>query len=386
MRVLQIAESINPLQMPVAHELAQRLGQDQFRYCQFERSDCQSVRERVRMGWTCKASEPWILRPHESGADFAQMRQWWQDADVILCDNRTPRMLRSRLARNKFLFYQSERWWKPPIGRCRLLSPPYLAMAVTFRWLARSPWFHYLAIGRYAAEDMQRWVPLPGRSWLWGYFTAAPAIWPTPLPRGAEWRILNAGRMLAWKDVGTLIRAFAKVQQCRPEARLSIIGEGPTQAELRRLVGSLKLSGVAKLLPFQPQAEVWRHMRESHVYVLPSTGYEGWGAVLNEAMAQGCAIISSHATGAARTMLQHGENGMLFAPGDWQRLSELLVQLMDHDQLRLRLARAGQDTVAQLWSPGVAAERLLAVWDALLSRRAPPVCGRGPMTALGVQG
>jgi glycosyltransferase involved in cell wall biosynthesis len=368
--------------MPVAGELAARLGPDNYRYCLISPSDNRNVRKRTRMGWSCEADEPWILRAGDQTASRREMRQWWRDADIAMCSSRSPLFLRARLKRNKLLFYYSERWWKPPIGMRRLFHPRFLAMALAFRALASSPQFHYLAIGRFAAEDMLRWVSLPGRCWLWGYFTDVPPVWPPPAAPGAEWRILNAGRMLPWKEVGTLIRAFDRVRQCRPNTRLTVIGEGPKRKALERMSGALGPRAEIELLPFQPQAEVWRRMRTSHVYVLPSNGYEGWGAVLNEAMAQGCVVISSDATGGGRTMLRHGENGFLFPPGDWLRLSELLIQLHDDDALRQRLAHAGQDTVRRTWSPGVVADRLLTVCEALLAGRPVPTFGDGPMSAV----
>ena len=123
-------------------------------------------------------------------------------------------------------------------------------------------------------------------------------------------------------------------------------------------------------------------MRAAHVYVLPSSGYEGWGAVLNGAMSEGCAVVASEAAGSAKTMILHGENGLLFRAGDWRQLGCLLCQLSADEALRLRLAEAGQKTIAECWSPQVAADRFLAVSEALLSNSSPPTYANGPMAPL----
>jgi glycosyltransferase involved in cell wall biosynthesis len=121
-------------------------------------------------------------------------------------------------------------------------------------------------------------------------------------------------------------------------------------------------------------------MREHHVYVLPSTGGEGWGMVINEAMGEGCAFVGSDSAGASRTMVRNGENGLLFPQGDVRRLAELLCELSTNHSLRLRLASEGQSTIVTRWSPAIAASRLASVCDSLLSGRKPELFDCGPMS------
>jgi glycosyltransferase involved in cell wall biosynthesis len=62
-------------------------------------------------------------------------------------------------------------------------------------------------------------------------------------------------------------------------------------------------------------------MREHDVYVLSSNGYEGWGAVVSEALEEGMAVIGTHEAGSSATILPESN---LFHAGDWRRLKELL--------------------------------------------------------------
>lgn len=126
--------------------------------------------------------------------------------------------------------------------------------------------------------------------------------------------------------------------------------------------------------------EVWQWMAGSHVYVFPSNGREGWGAVVNEAMSQGCVAVANDASGSAKTIIRDGVNGFLFNTGDWRKLGEILIRLNEDESLRLRMARAGQNTIRGCWSPKVAAERFLAVSEALLSQKLTPTYNDGPMS------
>ena len=140
--------------------------------------------------------------------------------------------------------YTSERWFKPPIGRLRLLHPRYADMARRFtRLVTEGRAFHYLPIGTHAAEDMMRlsgdrapveFEPRPlGRIArhpkfrMWGYF-----VYPSVAdrqPATGKFSILWVGRMLKWKDVRTLIKAVTPL-----DVHLTIAGDGPELQKLCR--------------------------------------------------------------------------------------------------------------------------------------------------------
>lgn len=375
MRVLHVTNLVSPHQLPLARELAAVVGESNFRLA----ATLPMTVAMGKRGWRNDETDSWILRAGENDAHRAEFAQWWDDADVVLSGNLNVAGFAQRMRRKELTFYTSERWWKPPLGMARLLHPRYAFMACQFSRLAQSPCFHYLPMGGYAVRDMRRIAAFQGRTWDWGYFTAVPDPLPNCLACDGTLRILWAGRMLAWKRVETLVGAFALLLNQKTKAHLTLIGDGPCRRELERL--TLKL-GIADNVEFHASmlaVQVREQMRKAHVYVLPSNAYEGWGAVLNEAMSEGCAVVASDGVGAAKTMLRHGENGLLFKPGDHRGLADLLVQLSDYEPLRIRLAKAGQKTISERWSPDVAAERFLAVADALLSKQAVPEYASGPM-------
>jgi len=93
--------------------------------------------------------------------------------------------------------------------------------------------------------------------------------------------------------------------------------------------------------------------------------------------------VASEAAGAAKAMIDHEKNGLLFTPGDFERLADLLMQLHHDKPLCHRLAAAGQRTITDSWCPRVAAERVLSVSEAILCRRPSPLYETGPMSLIG---
>ena len=378
-KVLHATNIVSHHQLPLARRIADLVGSENFRFVATQPPSG----ERRRLGWTQDDDAPWILRAGESSADRDVAQRWWDEADVVLCGERTLTQFRDRLHKGQLVFYMSERWWKPPIGMARLLHPRFLSMALAFRALASSPRFHFLAVGGFAASDMARWAPFPNRMWKWGYFSPEPGEDVMQDRDRNVFEILWAGRMLHWKRVDTLLRGFSIVAHEAPSAHLTLVGSGPREKSLRHLAARLGLRERVTFRPSVPAQEVRRFMQRAQVYVLPSTGQEGWGAVLNEAMSEGCAVVASQQTGAARSLLLDGENGWLFRAGDWQELGHILCSIRANPERRRAVAEAGRRTVIELWSSGTAASRFVAVCQALLVGSELPFYCSGPMSKAG---
>lgn len=375
-KLLHVNNVISPHQLPLACCLAELVGPDRFRYAALH----PPLPDRQAMGWDCEANQPWVLRAGQRQEDREEFRKWWREADVVVCGERLLDPIAERLRAGKLVFYTSERWWKPPLGMLRMLYPRFARMAVRFRRLAASPCLHLLAISRPAAVDMRRLALFPDRMWQWGYFTRPPDQGLPVKERRGGLRILYAGRMLWWKQIDTLIRAFHVLQQRVPAARLTLIGEGPCRPALEHLAQRLRLGQTARFLSSMPMEEVRGQMREANIFVLPSNSHEGWGAVVNEAMSEGCTVVASQAAGSANTMIRDGINGCTFRSGDRRQLGEILIRLALDPPWCRKMAAAGQHTMTECWSPGLAAERFLAVAGALLARQALPLFTEGPMT------
>ena len=184
------------------------------------------------------------------------------------------------------------------------------------------------------------------------------------------------------KRVDTLIKAFARLQQQYSDVSLTLIGDGAERIGLEKLAKDLLMTGSYEFLPSVSAPKVIELMQQHHVYVLPSNSYEGWGAVINEAMSAGCTVIASDVTGAAKTMIKHHHNGLLFQPGNWQMLSDHLILLAKNNSIRQQLALQGLATITDYWSPAVAAERFISVSEALMLKHDIPKFDNGPMTRL----
>lgn len=350
-------------------------GVDNFRYAATQPPTI----ERQRIGWRFDINEPWLLRVAEVNHDREEFCHWWDGADVVVCGVRAIAWMKNRLRKQMLVFHMSERWWKPPIRMARLIHPVFLVMALKFRHLSKSPWFHFLPIGKYAAKDIKWLAPLKKQSWQWAYFTEIPEPLPNVERERETFKVLWVGRMIKWKRVETLIKGFSLLIKKRNDAILTLVGDGPERRRLQALARQLLPQNSFQFISPMPENEIVPFMKQFHVYVLPSNGGEGWGAVVNEAMSAGCAVIGSTTAGASCTMIKHSGNGLLFRSGHWQELGSHLQLLSQDESLRIMLAMEGQKTIQNLWSPTTAANRLVTVCRDLLNGHAVSHFDSGPM-------
>lgn len=149
--------------------------------------------------------------------------------------------------------------------------------------------------------------------------------------------LLAVGRLATQKDFPTLLRAFARVQAVR-KVRLVILGEGQERLELEALARELSVASDVALPGFV--LNPFPYMMRASALVL-SSAWEGLPAVLIEAMACGCPVVSADCPSGPAEILDGGAYGPLVPVGDDAALAKAILSVLDMppDPERLR-ARA----------------------------------------------
>jgi glycosyltransferase involved in cell wall biosynthesis len=150
------------------------------------------------------------------------------------------------------------------------------------------------------------------------------AAGPEPEPyAGDEVRFLCVGRLIPIKGHVVLLRAFRRVLDELPEARLDLAGRGPLEHGLKDLARELGLGGSVRFLghvtPIQSAVE------QSFAVVVPSLG-EGFGMVALEAMERARPVIAA-AIGGLEDLVRQGETGLLVPAGEAEPLAQAMLEL-----------------------------------------------------------
>ena len=189
---------------------------------------------------------------------------------------------------------------------------------------------------------------------------------PRPPLSGAP-SVAFAGRLVREKGVEVLLRAFAKVAQQIPEARLVLCGDGPERFHIEERAGQLGLASRVAMLGFQPSEEVERIFRGAWAVAVPSIWEEPFGEVAIEAMANGVAVVSS-SSGGLREIVRDGQTGFLVPPGDVDALGDALLRILGNRDLAERLGRTGREVAMAEFSRTKMIGRFEQFYQSLCSR------------------
>lgn len=364
----------NHYQASVGTELVHLLGPERFSMALFQ----DITPERLLLGWTGKGKQEWVIGPAGSESEQRNIDQRCLDADVMIWGDCPYRILQMRVAAGKLSLVSAERMLKKPFHRLRMMNPRYALGLARYRATVHHPMVHSLSIGYYAPQDLRTIGIFDDRVWRWGYFTSVPTEAPEQRPK-RPLKVLWVGRMIDWKRVDTLIRAVGRICNLPWFGKCTIVGDGPERRKLLSLADSLKIdNSKIRFVPPVAAEQVQRLMREADVYVLPSNQMEGWGVVMNEAMAEGCAVVACAEAGASQVLIEDGVTGLLFRAGDYRQLTSLLERLgQDHSYLS-RLGRQAWLRISKLWNARLAAERLVALCSGLAGQSAIPEYTDGP--------
>ena len=362
-------------QASVTAELARILGSEHFRMALFEPLHD----ERRNLGWKEERnSSSWVIGPPSNEQEKKRLYQSCLDADAMVFGACPTEVLKARVAAGKLTIVSSERILKKPFHRLRMLNPRYAKGIMQYRALVNHPHVHALAIGHYAAGDFRIMEAFGDRIWKWGYFVDANTKPPGAVP-DRPLKVLWAGRMLKWKKVDILLRALARIQNSLRFGECIIVGDGPEKGHLQHLARRLDFnSDRVRFQPSVPPIKVREMMRDSDVYVLPSSREEGWGVVAGEAMSEGCVLVANEEAGAARELVIEHETGFLFQGDNIDQLTSLLEHLAGNYQLRMKVRQNAWEQMHALWHPSVAAERLIALCKGLLGIKDMPKFEEGP--------
>ena len=189
----------------------------------------------------------------------------------------------------------------------------------------------------------------------------APSVEPSD---GSGRWVVAAGRLAPVKRYDLLIEAFDSVRGERPDWRLRIYGGGTEKARLRELIERRELYNHVFLMgPAHPIEAEW--VKGSVAAV--TSNLESFGMTIVEAMRCGLPVVSTDCPYGPGEIITDGTDGRLVPSGDAGAVARGLLELINDDALRLRMAEAALRS-AERYDPGRIAERHATLFADLVSR------------------
>lgn len=335
--------------------------------------------ERIKLGWNIDLmSIPYCINSYGNNNEYEIALKLCNDADVLILGSAPYKFVSDRVKKNKLTFYYAERLFRN--GLSHLLYPPtFINVLKRFIIPGRKSNFYLLAASGYTAIDTSRIFAFNNHRFKWGHFIE---VIPPNEHKYNDGRIhlLWVGRFIKLKHPDYPIRIAKTLKEKKVPFILDIIGTGNLEYNMRKLITEFQLNDYIKMRGAMKPSAVRSFMERSDIYLFTSDFNEGWGAVLGESMAAGCAVVTSHGIGATPFLINHEYNGLIYETGKYDSFERQVLRLVESKELVKKLSQNAINTMQNLWNPQIAAERFYELCKSIISKGKPIYFENGPIS------
>ena len=321
-----------------------------------------------KAGYPDYSTRPYLLNAYESAEKKQEALQLALYADVVIIGSASEEYVTKRIQLGKLTFRYSERWFK---SRPWYLSGPrawvnYYKNHIRYK---NKP-LYMLAASAYTANDVYAIGAYKNKVFKWGYFTIVESEKKVEAPNlGASTLestpLMWCARFLKLKHPELPVQLAKRLKEDGYTFTIDMFGSGVEFENTWELIKQLQVEDVVHLRGNLPNKEILQQMQSHEIFLFTSDQNEGWGAVLNEAMSSGCAVVSSNRIGSTPFLIDDGRNGLIFESKNIDSLYYQVKRLIDDSNLRNQLSREAVRTMQDVWSPKNAAKQLLNLIKAL---------------------
>lgn len=368
MKITFITNFVNHHQIPLAEEFFSMIGDG---YHLIATAPMEIMRR--QLGYPEYNNKPYVINAFESANEKDKAIQIISHADVVVIGDAPEEYVTQRILRGCLTFRYHERWFK---------NKPWYLTGIRgwkniyqnhLRYINKP--LYMLAASAYTANDVYKIGAYKNKVFKWGYFTEVRenVVEKTlDVSMKKSITILWCARFLSWKHPELPIQLAKKLKDDEYDFHLDMIGIGEELEKMKELAKQLDLCDVISFLGSMPNNEVLSQMRSHEIFLFTSDKREGWGAVLNEAMSSGCAVVTSDKIGSTPFLINDGKNGLIFRSENLESLYIKTKYLLDNPGQRRNISNYALFTMKNIWSPRKAAERLISLSEALLQVKATP--------------
>ncbi len=231
------------------------------------------------------------------------------------------------MTKTKMVFVLSEPF-NPFNSRKLILRNLYAEMIKLFK---KSSKFYFLCLGgEQVRKDYISFGFKRANFFQFGHFPQLKLSKKETFSKGAAIRFIYVGQLIPRKGVDILIAAIKYLQGKYINWEMDIIGDGILKDELLDHCQNEKR--IQYIENIQEAEVIKAHFNWSHVLFLPSY-FDGWGAVVNEALSSCCSLLLSENVYAGKSLLKDFENGFRFDPYNIGELYSAIDKYFDDPQL-----------------------------------------------------
>lgn len=366
MKIVFVSNFMNHHQLPFCLAMSQKQGVE-FTFVATTRIS----KFRLELGYEdMNEKYDFVLPSYKSRENFSKAIALCEEADILIFGSASKSFIKSRLKKGKITFKLSERIDKIKPSLLKLF---FRNITIYFNngWYKS---FYLLSASAYAATDYAKAFSYLNKAYKWGYFPEVKKyddinnIIQNKKPNTLLW----VARLIELKHPEVAVEVAKRLKADGYDITLNIIGEGNMLPDIIRDIHKNNLEDSINVLGSMTPEQVREHMENSQIFLFTSDRQEGWGAVLNESMNSGCAVVADSAIGSVPFLVKNRENGFIYKDGDIDDLVNKVKYLLDNPDVAKKCGAEAYKTLLDEWNAENAADRLIALAKELLKGNKKP--------------
>jgi len=194
-----------------------------------------------------------------------------------------------------------------------------------------------------------------------------------PLTGRREKSLLFVGRFVEKKGLRHLIEALPLVFQKHTEVKLTVVGHGPEEDAVKRLVSALNLEEKVNFLGAVENSKLPGIYQSAEVVVFPSVvdikgDMEGFGLVMVEALGCECAVIASDLP-AIHDIIIDDKTGIIVKQKNVQQIAQEIIYLLDNPDMQRSLGKEGRKYVLERYDWEITKRKYCDLFEELVHRQ-----------------
>lgn len=376
MKIVLLSNFLNHHQLPFCLEMQQN-NNVEFHFV----ATIKTPEERINLGYEDMNSKyGFVVEAYKNDDSHKKAMLLCREADVVVVGSAPDIYIKERLREGKLTFRYFERLYKKK-------KPFYLMPLVAVKrfWQnGRYKNLYLLCASAFTAMDFAKTGTFINKAYKWGYFpqTKEYEDIDSLVSQKRKNSILWVGRIIDWKHPEYAVKIAQRLKNDGYDFELNIIGSGDMEEQIKELINNSGLEDRVHMLGAMPAQKVREYMEQAQIFLFTSDRNEGWGAVLNEAMSSGCAVVASSMIGSVPFLINDGENGLIYKDGNTQDLYKNVKFSIDNAEKTKAMGISAYKALRNQWNSKNAADRLIQLSEAILDGNKNPdifengVCSR----------
>ena len=367
MKVTFYSNFLTHHQLPFCLEMKKRLG-DNFKFV----STVKIFQWRLDLGFEdLDKKYDFVIRAYESKDMYNKAKKLAIDSDVVIIGSTTDELIEERLRQDKLTFRYRARVFIFPDGFLKTIFNKeklklFYQRHIKYR---KNKNLYLLCANAYGAKDFNLLGLYKNKIFKWGYFLKTNEYDINELIEKKQSKekvqIIWVARYIKWKHPEVVLKLAKNLKKQNYDFEIKMLGTGELINKIKKKISKINLDNVIEVVGQVPSDKVKEYMEEADIFIGTSDKQEGWGAVVNESMNAGCAIVAKVRMGSVPFLIKEGENGFTYKTYD--ELERKTKKLIENRELRKKIGKNAYTFITEKWTSSIAANNILKLFDSILN-------------------